>query len=81
MHRDKRQQDMVAFDLHLIGKHDNLGGIVEHDAHRLVTELVSEAVFVAVVHPLADPHERLRVRVGQLVRQDIRSAFQLYTDT
>lgn len=58
-----------------VGEHDELGGVVEHDADALIAELVAEAVLVAVVHPLADPHQRLRRRVAQLVRQALRTTF------
>lgn len=57
-----------------IGQHDELGGVVEHDADALVAQLVPEAVLVAVVHPLAHPHQRLRGRVAHLVRQGFLSA-------
>ena len=55
--------------LHLlsIGLQQELGGIVEEDAKAAVAELVAQAVFVGVVHPLADPQDRGSGRILSII--------------
>lgn len=56
--------------LHSVRQHNQLRCVVEHNAHALVAQLIAESVFVAVVHPLGDPEQRLGSRIGVLV-QDV----------
>jgi len=59
--------DEVHVDL--VGQQNQLRSVVEHHANALIAELVTKAVFVAVVHPLGYPEERLCCRIGVLVAQ------------
>lgn len=64
-------------NLQSVGEHDEFGGVIEHNADALIAQLVAEAILVAVVHPLAHPHQRLRRWVAQLVGQALRTTLQL----
>lgn len=64
-------------NLQSVGEHDKFGGVIEHNADALIAQLVAEAILVAVVHPLAHPHQRLRRWVAQLVGQALRTTLQL----
>lgn len=45
------QQRKAASSLHSIWQHNQLGRVVEHDAHAFVAQLIAKTVFIAIVHP------------------------------
>lgn len=51
-----------------ISQHNELGGVVEHNADALIAQLVAEAILVAVIHPFPHPHQRLGRRIAQFIR-------------
>ena len=60
-------------DVLSISQEEKLGEIIEDDPNTVVIETVTEAVLVAVVHPFADPNQRLGLGILSLVLQMRRS--------
>ena len=54
-------------DVLSISQEEKLGEIIEDDPNTVIIETVTEAVLVAVVHPLADPDQGLGPRTLGLV--------------
>ena len=54
-------------DVASVSEEKQLGEVVEDHTNTVVVEAVSEAVLVAVVHPLADPDQGLGPRILGLV--------------
>lgn len=67
----------IFSDLHSVRQHNQLGGIIEHHAHSLVTQLVPKTIFVAVVDPLAHPEHWIRRRITVFIPQVCQVTLQL----
>lgn len=48
---------MVAYLLSVVGE-DETGAVIKEDTYTVITQLVTKAVFVGVVHPFTDPVDR-----------------------
>lgn len=64
-------------DLHSVREYDGFCGIVEHHTHSFITQLIPEAILVAVVDPLADPEHRVGCRIAVLIAQVFQVTLQL----
>lgn len=62
-----RSRKQAKPNLQSVGEHDQLGGVVEHDSHAFVAQLIPEAVLVAVVDPLGHPEQGLHRRIGVFI--------------
>lgn len=58
-----------------IRHHNQPCAIVVHHADAVVRQLVSEAVLIRVIHPLADPNYRLRRRISQFICKFSKKTF------
>lgn len=54
-------------NIEAVGQHDQTRAVVIHYANTVIGQLISEAVFIRIVYPLADPDHRLRRWIGQLI--------------
>lgn len=50
-----------------IRHHNQSRAVVVHHANTIIGQLISEAVLIRIVHPLADPNHRLRLRISAFV--------------
>ncbi|KAH9375472.1 hypothetical protein HPB48_008511 [Haemaphysalis longicornis] len=61
------QRQVGSADSHFVAEEDHPGVLVEEYADAVVAHLVSQAVHVGVMHPLADPEERPARRILCLI--------------
>ena len=57
----------------LVGQQDETCGVIIEDTHTVVTQLVTKAVLVRIVHPLADPIYGYASRVHRFICKTARA--------